>query len=386
MNRLNLVAPLINLAVFCFWLGLVGIGLECVLRISSKFYGHESNNFAMCRADDYLGWSNQPNSKLTFVRKMSGVHSLCEINSKGLRDTDRSWIKPKDTLRILLLGDSFVFGAEVSSRDVVSAVLERKISKIRKSEVINAGVRGYGTDQELLYLTKEGVKYSPDIVIYFFCHNDPVDNLTIYSPSVGFAKPFFDVTAEGELILMGVPVPPPSALSGSAALINVDASQRSEIENLRKSSNPAAKVYAANPIELLIRNSKLFKFCQFILQRVPSLYGPKRQKSAVMKDIEEKEWAVTKKIISQMKIECEKRSIRFLIYEISNGTEKGRDAHMEPVFRASGTPFILTREIFGQKSGGTKWLCFPYDGHWNKKGHRLAAEIINNFLLTHGWI
>jgi len=45
------------------------------------------------------------------------------------------------------------------------------------SEVINAGVGGYGTDQEFLFLTREGWKYKPDLVVVVFnISNDVHDN------------------------------------------------------------------------------------------------------------------------------------------------------------------------------------------------------------------
>ncbi|MBU1849701.1 MAG: hypothetical protein KKH40_03155, partial [Nanoarchaeota archaeon] len=44
-------------------------------------------------------------------------------------------------------------------------------------EVINLGVSGYGTDQELILLQKEGLKYNPDVVILgFYLENDKPDN------------------------------------------------------------------------------------------------------------------------------------------------------------------------------------------------------------------
>ncbi len=43
-------------------------------------------------------------------------------------------------------------------------------------EVVNAGVAGYGTLQEYLYLVSEGIKYQPDLVLLMFYENDLYDN------------------------------------------------------------------------------------------------------------------------------------------------------------------------------------------------------------------
>ena len=50
----------------------------------------------------------------------------------------------------------------------------------RPVEVINAGVSGFGTDQELLWLREEGVKYAPDLVLLaVYPHNDFMNNAEV---------------------------------------------------------------------------------------------------------------------------------------------------------------------------------------------------------------
>ena len=48
-------------------------------------------------------------------------------------------------------------------------------------EIVNLGVEGYGTDQELLLLEHEGLAYSPDVVVLNFCiDNDSINNGLAY--------------------------------------------------------------------------------------------------------------------------------------------------------------------------------------------------------------
>lgn len=100
-------------------------------------------------------------------------------NSKGMRDTrEFSYEKPAGTLRVLALGDSHTQGYEVRQDATFSAVLERYLAKHgRRAEVINAGVSGFSTAEELLYLENEGYKYQPDVVVLGFFANDFEDNL-----------------------------------------------------------------------------------------------------------------------------------------------------------------------------------------------------------------
>ena len=103
-------------------------------------------------------------------------------NSEGLRGGEsESSIEKK----VLVLGDSFAFGVGVEDNETFSEVLERKISEKEDVEVVNAGVGGYGTDQELLYLKEDGLRLNPEVVIVaFFVGNDLTDNIDVSNFSV----------------------------------------------------------------------------------------------------------------------------------------------------------------------------------------------------------
>ena len=101
------------------------------------------------------------------------------INSKGFRDTrEFEYQKPKDTTRVLVLGDSFTIGYEVDQDLTYSSITERYLRKNGlNAEVINAGMSGNSNAEELIFYEQEGVKYRPDVVILGFFHNDLADNL-----------------------------------------------------------------------------------------------------------------------------------------------------------------------------------------------------------------
>jgi hypothetical protein len=100
-------------------------------------------------------------------------------NSRGLRDTRNfAYDKPPGTLRVLSLGDSHTQGYEVRQQATFSAVLERYLeTRSVKAQVLNAGVSGFSTAEELAYLVNEGYKYKPDVVVVGFYSNDFEDNL-----------------------------------------------------------------------------------------------------------------------------------------------------------------------------------------------------------------
>jgi len=100
-------------------------------------------------------------------------------NSRGFRnDTDFSYDKPPGVFRVLSLGDSHTEGVDAQQDRTFSAVLERSLCERGiPTEVINSGVSGFSTAEELAFLENEGVRYHPDVVVLGFYANDFQDNV-----------------------------------------------------------------------------------------------------------------------------------------------------------------------------------------------------------------
>jgi len=104
-------------------------------------------------------------------------HLGYQINGAGFRDYDYREEKPKDVYRIIVLGDSTTAGNSISNiENTYTKQLEKKLNatsstKIRY-EVLNMGVGGYHTMQEVQTLKVKGLKYKPDLVLLTFCVND----------------------------------------------------------------------------------------------------------------------------------------------------------------------------------------------------------------------
>ena len=102
------------------------------------------------------------------------------LNSAGMRDREHTLEKRTGTFRILLLGDSFMEALQVPADSMLATLMERDLTRAtgRPVEVINAGVSGWGTGDELRYLTRYGLAYHPDLVVVAMTlHNDISDNL-----------------------------------------------------------------------------------------------------------------------------------------------------------------------------------------------------------------
>lgn len=92
------------------------------------------------------------------------------INSEELRDYEHSLDKPNQTIRILVLGDSFTFGQGVKEFDkIYPSLLEKMLNnktQATRYEVINFGVPGSNEFMKIDILKQKGLKYRPDIVIF----------------------------------------------------------------------------------------------------------------------------------------------------------------------------------------------------------------------------
>ena len=96
------------------------------------------------------------------------------INSDTLNERyDYPVDRAPNTYRIITLGDSFTFGHFVNTKDNWTEVLEDLLNEAcltkstSKIEVINLGERGYDVRYMAHRLATRGMKYAPDLILYF---------------------------------------------------------------------------------------------------------------------------------------------------------------------------------------------------------------------------
>lgn len=118
-----------------------------------------------------------PNLKFKH-RSVDGIFHF-KTNNKGFRsDEDIEYAKNDNELRVLVIGDSHSFGAEVNQNECYAAITQSLLrGKGINATVINAGFAGSGTAEHLVFLENEGYKYDPDFVILGFYANDFSDNV-----------------------------------------------------------------------------------------------------------------------------------------------------------------------------------------------------------------
>lgn len=207
LRRLGVKLALAGLSVV-LTLGVV----EVVFRLLGyrPVYSVYSKPDEFFRADPELGWSFAPDTQGTYVGPRPfpvEFRTDVRINSLGLRGPEIEPV-PDGGLRVLVLGDSWVAGLEVPEDRTYSALLQDELTDRLgvPVQVINAGVRGYGTDQSWLLYRERLRDLEPDLVVHHTTGNDPEDNTVVHRMHRAFSKPAFVLEGDGGLRRVGHPV------------------------------------------------------------------------------------------------------------------------------------------------------------------------------------
>jgi lysophospholipase L1-like esterase len=150
--------------------------------------------------DDALLWKSRSSLRRTYVDIFSPVNSDAErtaflrqfrpvmplslrenprweisLNSMGFRDEEFSVTKPPSSFRIVCIGDSWTFGANVgqvqSYPQRLKALLDQELP-LANFEILNLGVLGYSSYQGLELLRSRVMGLLPDLVVIGFGMND----------------------------------------------------------------------------------------------------------------------------------------------------------------------------------------------------------------------
>ena len=327
-----------------------------------------------------LGWIKKSNC---IGKHVTSEYSVTEtMNSRGIRGPEYSYEKKTNEYRILALGDSFTEGYTVQFEELFSEVVKKQLTD-RNCEVINAGTGGYSTDQELLFFREEGRKYSPDLTVLLFCHNDVLsNNETEYWR--GF-KPVFRLK-DHKLVAENIPVPPP------------------EITTLdRMSSWIYEKSYVWRFIKDRTASSR-----KKLLANVPEKRKSKAPKALLVlkkqsiTEIEEA-WSITGLLINKLAEETAGAGSKLLVVYVPmreaiypGDWEKTAKTYgitkedwivdlprdrLQAICNTGNIAFLDLTIPFREKAITDPDLYFEIDRHWTKKGHALAGQVIANQIL-----
>ena len=150
--------------------------------------------------DPVLGYALTPG--LAQRQTLEG-EALVTVNQDGFRDRDVPRAKPAGVRRVVVLGDSLTEGRQVDAGETYSAVMSNELARCStvdgaRVEVLNFGVAGYSTVQELLTYRHRARAWAPDVVVLMvYAPNDLDDNTT---GARARHQPYYDLV-DGELVL-----------------------------------------------------------------------------------------------------------------------------------------------------------------------------------------
>ncbi len=354
-------------------------------------------------ADYDRGVALRPNTAGLYQRE---GQNYVTINSEGLRDREHSKTKSADTIRIALLGDSYCEALQVPLEQTFWWLLQQKLDAChafpgKHVEIINFGVSGYGTAQELITLQQKVWEYSPDIVMLLVTtNNDLSDNVRELKKADHI--PYF-VNRDGQLVR--------------------DDSFRNS-RGFRWRTSSLGKVFSW--FRERLRMVQLIDYVQFVAkskwsesrdQSKPSTAPSEPAKKIPgnvsvenmvylepREDIWRQAWQITESLITELNREVKAKGTKFFLVVGSNPIQVHPDSSARSDFAASiGTQnlwygndrlaelarreqidFLDLAPAMQAYAEQNKVFLHGFgkqigNGHWNAEGHKVAADLISKW-------
>jgi len=175
---------LVNLSVSLLTLLVILAAGEAVFRIwpqersvKRERDGTVRHRFNPFRPDDVVSYALRPDWETG--QQHAGRAMTVTTNGLGLRGPAASSEPAPGTLRVLVVGDSFVFGLGIADDETLPVRLEAHLAErlAVPVEVLNAGVPGWAGDDYLLFLRSRGYALDPDLLVVAVMDNDVPDLL-----------------------------------------------------------------------------------------------------------------------------------------------------------------------------------------------------------------
>jgi lysophospholipase L1-like esterase len=346
----NLRGILVNLSLIIistlFALTLSEIALR-LIGVKPLYVSPERDHF--WKYDPLLGWAHEPGQEGIFETPQ--FRTVVRINDNGLRDRPHSYNRQNDIERIVVLGDSFAWGYGVEESERFSQLLEKSLDV----EVINAGVSGYSTDQELLWYKNEGIKYETDLVIVELAGNDVSDNERQLVSTV-YYKPKF-VLEEDQLVPTNYPVPKTSAQGKFIYAL----SQRSALVYFL--------VQRYFDLLSLYRNAKVDS--HHTNSPVPGISA------------EREDFKLTIALLDEIRNIAKSRKAKFMIVATDRWWDSPPSETYPDFINALRTEGFLVLDVESMPGFDPEVMLIPNDGHWNQAGHKFVADEIQAFIASH---
>jgi hypothetical protein len=369
------VELLLNLLLAAMSIGLVLGIFEIGLRLAGyrAIYDMYSKPSIFWEHDPVLGWVQQPGAQAEYIGPRPWpveFKTQVSINSLGLHGPELEPVPPGGH-RILALGDSMVAAFEVPAEASFTSVLQDRLSASIDApvQVVNAGVRGYGTDQSLLYYRERGRRLQPDFVIFFYSGNDLVDNTTLHEMRRPLGKPAFTLESDGSLVLVGSPVPRYPACSEYRLTPGF---QVERVDNVLGGVLCRLQMSLFDHSALFSFLTQLVPWNDVVLGWLYYIGNPHLEFNKAARTTQDAlgyEARLTRALVVQMAREAERDGAGFLVI----GEKKQLDQLGRSQLEAEGIDVVSLEPIEGASQ---QEIRFHHDAHYNVIGHERLARFL----------
>jgi hypothetical protein len=382
----------INIAILVVSLCVLLVGLEiglALLQINNKSYTRYIPN---------KGLTHVPGA---YFRISKEGFSEGYFNSHGFRDRERSYEKPANTFRILVLGDSQVEALQVALEDTFTAILEKELnaeSCKTHFEVLSFGLSGFGTAEEYMRYMNFGIDYSPDMVMLAVTTgNDIQDNSKFLSWES--MRVYFNLDDKGNLVLDRSLV---DTYDSSLTL------RKRLFQTLKRHSYLASLVSERWFLFKQLLSRARFEQVHSSVENVPEAkkLSEFSELNIYLPDMSHRwreAYEITKALILKLKSAVELNGSKFVLVTLTNA-EQVHPEQGEEFSKQYGLTFDFEQpnkilgEFANQHAITTLQLMPSFRnyhvetgqylhgfgsgtiGHWNERGHSLAAKEIHKFL------
>lgn len=300
---------------------------------------------------------NEPGRK--YWQKTPETKAFFSINSRGIRsDNEIPYEKAPGVRRIVVLGDSFGMGYEVSLSDSFTSQMSSFLKTQGVNvEVVNLSVSGHGNAEQYIMLINEGFKYNPDMVLLQWHSTDIQDNIR----SGLFALEQGSLVPKNKTYLPGVEI--------SKTLFEIPG-YRFMAENSQLYS------YFREKIAMEIKDIMVTW-----RSRTKSTKVPSAEQIAAAKEYREK---LTVALIDKIRQDCRQRNISFLLLDIPRIRGKTEFWSVFPMRYAEslGLNYYCPVDDF-KKAAGHKIYWEKGHGHLTPLGCEIVAKGLTDYILQH---
>lgn len=337
--------------------------LEIIIRI----FFPQNLNYTMF--DSILMYRHIPNFEVKYARQE--FSNEIKFNSKGLRDYEYSYEKPGNTYRILLLGSSFSQGLQVALNSTYENILEKKLnSKNGKYEIVNTAVGGWGAAQELLFLRTEGLKYKPDLILLDFSMRDITENAINKLITVKDGKLIENIPVRASL--------PKKVLLFCSRYSHLCSLTQTVILNRASKNTGIAAETGLEKINLYYKENSL---------QLDEAFDKTFPLIKEMKKVADENKIPMIMFIIPSKEQVDNAKLKEFLQESgADENEIEYDKMQKLVIRFANQNNLSVLDMlpyFRQKNVNNTFY-YNIDGHWNAKGHQLAADVLHNYLISRG--